>query len=268
MKHNKKRNTAFLYEILLREGTKASLEKDFNRLKEIKKIILECFHPDTALGFELSLYKNLLNDIEKENNEKVLFEVKTRHSLISRKTLFNEQTELINKINEKFGFNVYNNFIPNYKDLATISQIFNDSTPIKEKILLEQKFVEDIKLNKSTNEKLKPIDSLVYKTFVKKFNDKYSGLLSEQKDLLTKYVSSFADDGLELKVYLNEEIESLNKKIKDFLLTEEIKNDQILFDKTKKLLEVLSNLKNIKNISEDGLENILKIQQFVYEVNN
>jgi len=27
MKHNKKRNTAFLYEILLREGTKASLEK-------------------------------------------------------------------------------------------------------------------------------------------------------------------------------------------------------------------------------------------------
>jgi len=84
MKHNKKRNTAFLYEILLREGTKASLEKNFERLNQIKEILLEYFNPESALGYELTLYKALINDLNEKNNQKVLFEVKTRHSLISR----------------------------------------------------------------------------------------------------------------------------------------------------------------------------------------
>jgi hypothetical protein len=265
MKHNKKRNTAFLYEILLREGTKASLEKNFDYLQEIKKIIVEFFHPESALGYELSLYKSLLNDLNKENNQKVLFEVKTRHSLISRKTLFNEQTSLINKINKKFGFSIYNNFIPNYKDLATISQLFNDNLSVKEKILLEEKFLNELTENNSLNDNLKPIDALVYKTFVNKFNDKYSNLLSEQKDLLTKYISSFADEGLELKLYLNEEISRLNEKINYCLEKDEIKNDSFLSEKTRKLSTVLKEFKNTKNISESMLENILKIQQFVYE---
>ena len=33
MKHNKKRNTAFLYEALLREGTRGALEQDVEKIK-------------------------------------------------------------------------------------------------------------------------------------------------------------------------------------------------------------------------------------------
>ena len=36
MRHNKKRNTAFLYEVLLREGTKAAIEKNIDKVKIIK----------------------------------------------------------------------------------------------------------------------------------------------------------------------------------------------------------------------------------------
>jgi hypothetical protein len=266
MKHNKKRNTAFLYEVLMREGAKASLEKNLDKLKIIKSIILEHFHPDTALGYELSLYNALR--IKKEDiniANKILNEVKNRHSVLNRRVLFNEQTVLINKINNSLGVDIYENFIPNYKDLATIYQIFSDYTPVKEKILLEESYVSSFKNKENINEQLKPIDSIVYKTFVKKFNDKYSNLIKEQKDLLTKYISSFGDDGLELKLYLNEEIERLNDKINSSLKLEEIKNDTYLFEKTNKVLNILKDFKQNKQITSDMLENLLKIQQFVHE---
>ena len=44
-----------------------------------------------------------------------------------------------------------------------------------------------VKYQKENEKHLWRIDSIVYKTFVKKFNDKYSNLIKEQKDLLTKY---------------------------------------------------------------------------------
>ena len=269
MKHNKKRNTAFLYEVLMREGAKASLEKNLDKLKIIKSIILEFFHPDSALGYELSLYNalKLKNDDEKIA-QKILNEVKTRHSVLNRRVLFNEQTNLITKINKSLGNEIYENFVPNYKDLATIYQIFNDSTPIKEKVLLEEAYFNSFKEKTTVNEELKPIDTIVYKTFVKKFNDKYSSLLKEQKDLLTKYVSSFGDDGLELKLYLNEEIERLNNKINEAMKKEDIKSDRYMFDKTNKLLDLLKTFKENKTLTSEMLENVLKIQQFIHEVEN
>jgi hypothetical protein len=269
MKHNKKRNTAFLYEVLMREGAKASLEKNLDKLKIIKSIILEFFHPDSALGYELSLYSalKLKNDDEKFA-QKILNEVKTRHSVLNRRVLFNEQTNLITKINKCLGSEIYENFVPNYKDLATIYQIFNDSTPIKEKVLLEEAYISSFKDKNTVNEQLKPIDTIVYKTFVKKFNDKYSSLLKEQKDLLTKYVSSFGDDGLELKLYLNEEIDRLNNKINEAMKKEDIKSDRYMFDKTNKLLDLLKTFKENKTLTSEMLENVLKIQQFIHEVEN
>ena len=270
MKHNKKRNTAFLYEILLREGTKASLEKNHERMGIIKDVIVHAFHPDTPLGRELSLYNALLKpDIESKLSEKYLNEVKNRHLELNKKDIFNEQTRLINYVNKYLGQSIYNNFVPYYKNLATISQIFNTTTPIKEKLLLEESLISDFKtLNETKKEDLKPIDAIVYKTFVKKFNDKYSNLLSEQKELLTKYVSSFGDEGLELKLYLNEEISRLKDKIKHSLDLEEIKEDKRMFEKTNKLLIVLEQFKTSKLITSDMLENVLKIQQYVYEVEN
>ncbi len=49
---------------------------------------------------------------------------------------------------------------------------------------------------------MQPIDNIVYKTFVSKFNDKYSdSLISEQKELLNKYIVSFVDNGIEFKTF-------------------------------------------------------------------
>ncbi len=271
MKHNKKRNTAFLYEVLLREGTRAALDKNLEKLIDVKNIILEHFHPSTELYKELTLYRALEeNTVEEKFAEKFLKEVQTRYEKINKKQSFNEQTKLINTINKKLSFEIYNSFVPNYKDLATIAQIFNSSTPIKEKILLEQVVVDKIKIvtEKKDSNLLKPIDNIVYKTFSSKFNEKYSSLLSEQKELLTKYVGSFENNGIEFKIFLNEELDRLKKLVKESLDKPEIKSDSNMLVKTQKTLDFLNTFKDVKDLSQDMLQKVLKIQQFVHEVKN
>ena len=59
-KHNKKRNTAFLYEVLIKELTKTIVEKDPERKKVTSAILKEHFRKGTPLGQELILYKTLV----------------------------------------------------------------------------------------------------------------------------------------------------------------------------------------------------------------
>lgn len=171
-------------------------------------------------------------------------------------------------MNKTLGSRIYNNFVPNYKNIATISQIFNDQTPIKDKILLEKTIIENIIIVEKAENNLQPVDKLLYKTFANKFNEKYSTLLSEQKELLSKYVNSFSDDGLELKIYLNEEIGRLKEAINKSFSSEELKSDKGMQEKTKQVEKILNDFKEAKKISSEMLEKIIKIQQYVYEVNN
>ena len=73
------------------------------------------------------------------------------------------------------------------------------------------------------------ISNLTYKTFTNKFNESYSETLSEeQKSLLSKYILSFVDNGLELKMFLNEEIGRLKKEVSSSREIEEISSEYIL----------------------------------------
>ena len=60
MKHNKKRNTAFLYECLIKELTKAIVREDKKRQTITKSILKEFFRKGSILKQELSLYNSLL----------------------------------------------------------------------------------------------------------------------------------------------------------------------------------------------------------------
>ena len=58
-KHNKKKNSAFLYEALVLELTKAILKKDESSKTKIASLIKESFRFDTSLHQELKLYHSL-----------------------------------------------------------------------------------------------------------------------------------------------------------------------------------------------------------------
>ena len=61
MKHNKKRNTAFIFEVLIRELTKAIVDKNGKKKQIIITLIKENFKSNTALARDLELYKTLLD---------------------------------------------------------------------------------------------------------------------------------------------------------------------------------------------------------------
>lgn len=270
LKHNKKRNTAFVYESLVREMTKAIVEKNLELKDDIVSIIKEHFTKNSLLYRELKLYKTICEtyDLEPHTAEKLVFEIRREHATIDKAELFTEQSALIKKINSVLSNSVFSNFVPNYKSLATAYQIFNEETPIKKRVLLEQSLVEKISSNKDKKQlDVKPIDNLVYKSFVKKFNSEYaSKLISEQKELLSRYISSFADNGLELKVFLNEEISRLKQSVDNSLFAEEIKQDPDMVKKTKEVLEMLNNFKK-ENINKNMIMKVLKIQNLVKEIN-
>ena len=188
VKHNKKRNTAFVYEALIKEATDAIVKNDIERKDKIVKIVKQYFEPFSELKKDLDCYRSLYEtrNTEKETSEKIMKEVKLSKRLIDPEGLFKQQTNLIKDINKDLGPDTFNNFVPNYKTLANIFQMFNGSTP-KQQIMLETQMIEFMTSDVQKQEDMVPIDNIVYNSFVKKFNEKYGDdLLKEQKELLAQ----------------------------------------------------------------------------------
>ena len=270
VRHNKKRNTAFVYEALLREATVAILKNEHERKNKAISIIKKHFNGDSILRKDLDCYRSLYENqnLDRLTCEKILKEVKLQKRLIDQSGLFKQQTELIHDVNKELESSIFNNFVPNYRTLATISQIFSDKISPKNQVILENEIIKNMLNEGKVVSDAAPIDNVVYRSFVQKFNKKYeNGLLEEQKRLLTHYIASFADNGVELKFYLNEEIARLKVVLEEAKETEEIKSDKDMFNKTERVIERLNSFAQ-QNINEQLLITVLKTQLLVKEIND
>jgi len=273
IKHNKKRNTAFLYEALIREMTKAVVSKNESVKKTILNILKESFSPKSILSKELELYRTLL-ETEKVNPitaEKLLYQVREAHNDLGQEDVYNAQSYIINRVNKELSPNVFNNFVPNYKSIATVSQLFgidSSAAGIKRGVLLEQTIISNLtsETEQENVNELKPIDNLVYKTFSGKFNEVYSqGLLGEQKELLNRYIFSFADNSIDIKIYLNEELARLHTELDTALLSEHIKTDETMVNSTNSVISMIENFRT-QPVDKALIESVLKIQNLVHEI--
>ena len=269
-KHNKKRNTAFLYESLLKEMSKSVIKGDETRKKKILSILKEFFSQGKVLKKELDLYKFLYEtrEVDTYTAERIIQEARKDYTSLNLKEVFNAQTALINLVNKKLGKDAFSAFVPNYRSLATIAQIFNNEMPAKSRVLLERKILHVMTAShkkQSRMTSMPPVDDLAYKTFINKFNQKYGdGLLSEQRDLLTRYILSLSDNGMALKVYLNEEVSRLKQTLKVVMESDDFKNDEMLLEKTSQVFKLLEGFSQ-KRIDGSMIEKILRIQSFVGE---
>lgn len=266
VKHNKKRNTAFVYEALVKEITAAVINKEHEQSDKIIGILKKHFSQDSLLKRDLECYRSLYENqnIDKDMSTKILKEATINKRMIDPEGLFRQQTEFINDVNINVSPTVFNNFVPNYKALATINKMFNTTSP-KEKVLLENIIIENMS-GTSSEDDSKALDNLQYTTFVKKFNEKYeNNLLEEQKLLLSHYISSFVDNSLELKMFINDEVARLKESLTGALEQEDIKNDNEMVRKTKKVINVLKEFAN-ETEKEKVLLTVLKTQQLVKEI--
>jgi hypothetical protein len=269
MKHNKKRNTAFLYECLVKELTKAVVRNEHNKKSKIVKIIKENFKKGSALKAELDVYKSVTEcqKMSKEFAQRFLVETKKDFMSIDRKQVFNEQTKLIKQMNEALSNKVFANFISNYKDLASVGQYFQDNKmKAKNRLIVESRVVNLLTTKKEEEPEMKHIDNLTYKTFIDKFNESYGrSLREEQKNLLMNYITSFSDNGLGLKSFLNEEISRLKSCLSEATKNEKITKNGAFLAKTEQVLSKLDEFKKTP-ITEDMVKDVFYIQDLIAEV--
>lgn len=270
IKHNKKRNTAFVFESLLREATVAIIKGDTDKQHKVVQIIKKHFTADSELKKHLECYRSLYENqsLNTEISEKILTEAKMASRLIDPHGLFKKQTELINDINTTLSPSVFSNFVPNYKTLATIDQIFCDKLPPKTRVMLESTIVENMTKNAPENVANEEIDNTTVSCFVGKFNEKYSETLSEeQKQLLSHYITSFTDNAVSLKMFLNEEIVRLKDAIVESSSDEIFAEDTEMKQKASQIIEKLEGFKKAQ-INDDILLTVLKTQELVKEMSN
>ena len=269
-KHNKKRNTAFLFEALIKEMAKSVVANDTERQNKIARIVKRHFQKRGVLYKDLQTYKVLIDLREAEETfaRRILAEVRRDRQKINTTRVFTEQSKLIKKINVELGRDIYANFVPNYKSMATIAQLFSDSLSPKEKVLLEDRILEEMTRAepKTEAEIMEHVDSLVYKTFADKFNKEYEGRLhEEQRKVVSKYIYSVSDNGLSLKSYLNEEVSRLKERVEQSLAHADIKDDDQMLDSTRKVLTFLEELKNTK-LTDDVIKKIMQVQGLIREI--
>lgn len=268
IKHNKKRNTAFVFEALVKEVTIAVLKNDPERKEKTISLVKKHFGQTTVLGKHLECYRSLYEShaLDEKTCEKILNEAKMASRLLDTQGLFISQTDLIDDVNKELSPQIFNNFVPNYKTLASIYQIFSTDSSPKDSVILENQLIEEMAKLADNRENLEPIDNITLNSFISKFNEKYRETLSEeQKELLGLYISSFADNSLGLKSFLNEEIPRLKTIVEDSHRLAEIKEDVDMKEKTKQIVDMLEDFSKQK-VSEKLLIKVLKTQELAQEL--
>jgi hypothetical protein len=266
-RHNKKRNTALIYEALLVEMTKSIVHSDSHKRSDILNIFRTHFQPDSILGKELQCYKAIMESsgLDQYTAEKIIFRAKAQHDSLNKDEIFAEQTKVIKKVNQNISPGTFSNFIPNYKSFATLSQIFSEKTPLKQRVLMEQKVINTLCTPTEQNtERMAPVDSLVVSKFTDRYNQQYASLLPEQKKLLSKYILGVGVNDVDFRITLGEELHRLSKEVQNSLSLEEVRSDVAMCEATKKVLCEIEKI-NVPTVGARELEKILKIQTLVNE---
>ena len=270
-KHNKKRNTAFIYEALVREVVKQSIAKNTKKRNLAISLIKEFFNKNTLLYKDLQLYKSILETTQTKEKIafKILVEAKTVKNNINKKVLFTEQSKIIKKINKELSPDVFMNYVPTYKYLASIGMFFGDNLNPKQKVLLEEKILEHMTATESKNnlKEEKQVDNLVVKSFVNRFNKTYNkNLLSEQKELINHFINSADPERkAEFQLYVDREIERLKNVLAQNQSLNEVSKDSSIKTKFDKVLNFLQNT-NKEKINESFILKIAQIQELVKEI--
>jgi len=266
IRHNKKRNTAFLFEALVREITKSVVSHNKERSAAAKAILSEHFRKGTILARELDCYTSLTekDGVARDHAEKLLEAAKSAYGRLDVQKIFEEQSSVIRKINKSLGKSVYDNFVPNYKSFATIAQIFTDKVTVKSRVLMEAKVVSELSKEEETKTQMKPVDNLVLDTFSERLNKEYKTMLPEQKDLLGKYIVSFGSNEMDFRLFVGKELKRIKEEVEKSTKMEDVREDATMLANTTAVLHQINEM-NVSNLSEKNILKILRLQKLVSE---
>lgn len=200
-KHNKKRSTGIVYEMLVRRLTKTMIEHDHPEYQRTLEIVRKYFGDGTPLAAERELFEVVRNTrgLSESAARRVLTRVQEHASKLDRHLIDIKKSNLIKEINYSFGRDFFNEHrVPDYRLLATIQMVIDTAressrlTESIQRIQLEESLVSHMTgTEQASVQQLdrSGVDRLVMTMVAKRFGDKYRESLGpSQKTLLERYI--------------------------------------------------------------------------------
>ena len=278
IKHSKYKNTGVLFELLVRQATSDLMSNtDPKAVKIFKK-----YFTDTELAKEYNLYSTVLNAPKlNENKAEILVSTITEQAKkLDRVKLDKEKYNLIKEIKKHYDLdNFFKAKIEAYKIYASIytlieNQISKEFSDTKQLITNKLALLEHITKESLTERKVaskvveefmkedKEIRVLAYKILVEKFNDKYSGLSEDQRDLLKEYINSISDTK-KLRTYLNTKLLEVKTEITGLKATTK---DRVLQIKLNEVLNFIKPMNPNESIKDEVLIGLMQYYQLISEL--
>jgi hypothetical protein len=278
IKHNKFKNTGILFELLTRQIT-----ADIMSNKESAAVnIVKKYFSRGEVAKEYKLYQTLtkavsLNEVKAESIINSTVKLSER---INRTALRKEKYNLIKEIKENYDLEeFFKAKIHNYKAQASIynlieaqvsTEFVNPSFVIENKVtLLEFLTKQHIDKDKVENQLMeeyasqdKATRALISKIMIEKFNQKYSELIPEQRDVLKTYINNISNT-VSLREYVNKSFDSIKKSLDN--LKGKVK-DQRTQIKLNELSSIIKPLDKNESVKDEDILNLLQFHELLHEI--
>ena len=275
VKHSKFKNTAILFELLVKQITQEVLANSNKNISE--KIIKEFFSSNKELAKELRLYNQIVKEKYTSVNDAKLFleEVSNERIKLDENKLNREKYNLIKTIKESYDLDKFlSSNLQNYKLLASVYKVFETKTlgrkvEIRDFIDSNNTILEHIvnkristkvsdTLYESFKQQSEDLRLLTYKLLIESFNKKYSNLDDSQKGLLREFINNVTNTSTFPKF-----IEEETKKV----LSNLVKESKVIGDKVTKIKisEMIKLYKSDKFLRENQ-EKQVSVLMLTYEL--
>jgi hypothetical protein len=231
---------------------------------------------------EYKLYQTLtkavsLNEVKAESIINSTVKLSER---INRTALRKEKYNLIKEIKENYDLEeFFKAKIHNYKAQASIynlieaqvsTEFINPSFVIENKVtLLEFLTKQNIDKDKVENQLMeeyasqdKATRALISKIMIEKFNQKYSELIPEQRDVLKVYINNISNT-VSLREYVNKSFDSIKKSLDN--LKGKVK-DQRTQIKLNELSSIIKPLDKNESVKDEDILNLLQFHELLHEI--
>ena len=281
VKHSKFKNTAILFELLVKQITHEVLSNSTKNVSE--KIIKEFFSSNKELAKELRLYNQIVKEKYSSIDDAKLFleEVAKERIKLDENKLNREKYNLIKTIKESYDLDKFlSSNLQNYKLLASVYKIFETKT-LGRKVEIRD-FIDSNNtiLEHVTNKRIatKPTDALyesfkqqsedlrllTYKLLIENFNKKYSNLDDSQKGLLREFINNVTNTSTFPKF-----IEEETKKVLSNLVKEsKTVNDKVTKIKISEMIKLYKSEKFLKENQEKQVSVLMLTYELLKEVKN
>ena len=272
LKHSKFKNTGILFELLVRQIAADTLGGKNSLALEIIKFH---FKKGTELTKELNFYQTLQKetfDTQYKAQEFVNIILEQRRNL-NESLLRRQKYNLIKSIKESYKIDDFFKYrVNNYKELASTYKLFEykqENSPkewvdckntIFESIITKKEQLIEEKINEEYTTQPKEVRLLAYKFLVDSFNEKYSSLTSEQKNVLRTYINNI-DNSEKLRKYVISEV----KKLKSAFGKVKV-SDKVVSIKLNETVNLMESIATSKVISETQVLSLLRYHELLQEV--